>query len=312
MRGGGAFRLVHAAAAVLALGATVAAVTFAPGVTVTVLPPPLTEVSGLGHSRANPDVFWMHNDSGDLPRVYAVSRTGRLLGTYTLGGAAAEDWEDMAIGPAPGGASFLYVADIGDNFGQRTAIQVYRVTEPRVTSNQAPVRLTLTDVVTYPLVYEDGPRDAEAFMVDPLTGDFYVVSKRELDGNRLYRAAAPPPGQTNTLVRAGVFPFTGSTAADISADGLQVLVRRYSNSAVSPLTPPGLAASYWRRSNASTSLVALLAQPGEVIPLVAEAQGEAVAFDASGQGFYTTTEYGSLPGATNPKPPLTYYRRIAE
>src|SRR6185295_9973799 len=101
------------------------AATFAPGREIARFPASLNEISGMGQSRSNPDIFWVHNDSGDMPRVYAVNRSGKLVGTYRLEGANAEDWEDMAIGPAPGGRSYLYLADIGDNSAQRKSIRVY-------------------------------------------------------------------------------------------------------------------------------------------------------------------------------------------
>ncbi|HNT88181.1 MAG TPA: WD40 repeat domain-containing protein, partial [Candidatus Hydrogenedentes bacterium] len=44
--------------------------------------PALTEISGLLDSRQNPGVFWVHNDSGDAPRLYALSHTGEHLGVY--------------------------------------------------------------------------------------------------------------------------------------------------------------------------------------------------------------------------------------
>lgn len=289
-------------AVVLAAAGVLEAASFGPGSEVARFPAQLDEISGLAVSRANPGVFWVHNDSGDQPRVYAVNAAGRLLGTYTLEGAMAVDWEDMAIGgPAPGGGSYLYLADIGDNNARRASVHVYRVAEPRVVADQAAVTETLTGVTAYEFVYEDGPRDAEGFFADPLTGDFYVVSKREIDGNRLYRSAAPAAGQRNTLVRVATFAFTGATAADISADGLQVLIRRYS-SRTNPLAPPAGAGSYWRRADGSTSLAELLAQPGELVALVPEVQGEAIAFAPDGDGFYTTTERGSLAQA-----PLTFY-----
>jgi hypothetical protein len=293
--------------ATLLVGSTfAAAVSFTAGIQVALLPASLAEISGLAQSRTNPGVFWVHNDSGDQPRVYAVSRSGALLGSYTLEGAAGIDWEDMAIGPAPDGRSYLYLADIGDNDGLRMSVRVYRVLEPLVDVDQAPALETLSGVTAYAFVYEDGPRDAEGFMVDPLTNDFYIVSKRELDGNRLYRSVSPSEGRTNTLARVGTFSFTGTTGADISPDGLQVLIRRYSNT-INALTPPELAGSYWSRPDASVSLVDLLARSGQTLPLVAEAQGEAIAFAADGDGFYTTSEHGSLPGATTTQAPLTFY-----
>jgi hypothetical protein len=296
----------------LAVGSTLAAdVSFTTGVEVALLPASLDEVSGLAQSRTNPDVFWIHNDSGDQPVVYAVNSKGALLGSYTLAGATAIDWEDMAIGPAPDGGSYLYLADIGDNSGKRMSVSVYRVQEPLVDADRAPVLETLTDVSAYGFTYEDGPRDAEGFMVDPLTNDFYIVSKRELDGNRLYHSVSPSDSRMNTLVRVGTFRLTGTTGADISPDGLQVLIRRYSSS-VNSLTPPALAGSYWSRADESVLLVDLLAQPGQVVPLVAESQGEAIAFAADNRGFYTTGEHGSRPGETTTQASLTYYAILPE
>jgi hypothetical protein len=166
-------------------------------------------------------------------------------------------------------------------------------------------------VTTYGFVYDDGPRDAEGFMVDPLTSDFFIVSKREAEGNGLYRSVSPSDSRMNTLERVGKFSVTGTTGADISPDGLQVLIRRYS-SAIDASSPPALAGSYWNRPDASVSLVTLLAQPGQTVRLVAEAQGEAIAFAADNRGFYTTSEHGSIPGATTTQAALTFYAILAK
>ena len=56
--------------ATLSVGSTfAAAVSFTAGIEVVLLPAVLDEVSGLAQSRTDPDVFWVHNDSGDQPRV---------------------------------------------------------------------------------------------------------------------------------------------------------------------------------------------------------------------------------------------------
>jgi len=276
------------------------AASFGPGTEIARLPAIIDEASGLASSRLNSGVLWVHNDSGDQPRVFAVNRRGKLLGTYLLNGAAAVDWEDMATGPAPGGGSYLYLADIGDNSARRMSVHIYRVPEPSVNAEQDPVTRTLSGVVDFEFVYEDGPRDAESFMVDPLTGDFYVVSKREILGNRLYRAIAPNAARTNRFLQVATFPFTGATGGDISPDGLQVLIRRYSNAGLA-----ATAATYWSRPDASVSLVELLKQPGQILPLAQEVQGESIAFSTGAPGFYTTTERGS--GANPPLAPLTFY-----
>ena len=59
----------------------------------------LDEVSGLVASRAQSDLLWVHNDSGDGPRVFALDLSGRVRLEVTLRGADAVDFEDLAIGP---------------------------------------------------------------------------------------------------------------------------------------------------------------------------------------------------------------------
>ncbi len=151
----------------------------------------IDEASGLAASRANPGVLWVHNDSGDTARVFAMNVQGTHLGIYNLSGASATDWEDTAVGPGPvEGQSYLYLGDIGDNNAVRSTIRVYRAPEPAVSPSQPPVNVDLSDVATTTLQYPDGPRDAETLMIDQATADLYIVSKRETP-SRLYRAAFP-------------------------------------------------------------------------------------------------------------------------
>lgn len=76
----------------------------------------ITEASGLPSSHRNPGVFWTHNDSGDLNRVFALDDHGGHLGTYTIAGTTNRDWEDIATGPGPDpGRSYLFIGEIGDN-----------------------------------------------------------------------------------------------------------------------------------------------------------------------------------------------------
>src|SRR5690554_2695558 len=58
--------------------------------------PPIRESSGLVASRRQPGVFWTHNDSGNPPAIYAIDRTGKLLGEWRIG-AINHDWEDIAL-----------------------------------------------------------------------------------------------------------------------------------------------------------------------------------------------------------------------
>ena len=93
----------------------------------TIESPVARELSGLVRSRTQKDVLWAHNDSGDKPRLLAVSPTGRVLAEVAVTGAKALDWEDIAAGRGT-----LLIGDIGDNDAERPSIVVYRIDEPRV------------------------------------------------------------------------------------------------------------------------------------------------------------------------------------
>jgi hypothetical protein len=140
---------------------------------------PITEASGIAVSRKNSDVLWTHNDSGDLNRIFAFNRQGDHLGVFNIAGVINRDWEDIAVGPGPiNGKQYIYVGEIGDNNAAYNLKYIYRILEPDVSSTQSSIDTTLLNVEKITFQYPDGRRDAETLMVDPLTKDIYVVSKR--------------------------------------------------------------------------------------------------------------------------------------
>ena len=254
-------------------------VEFEPGVQVgTVGSTAVNEASGIAASDRNSDVLWVHNDSGDSARVFAMNIDGTHLGIYSLSVPWPTDWEDMAVGPGPvPGESYLYLGDIGDNEAERDSIKVHRVPEPTVSSTQSPVTVSLTGSETIELVYPDGARDAETLMIDPITNDIYVVSKRE-SRSRLYRAAYPQSTSgVNTMDFVAELPWGWATGGDISPDGDEILVRGYYN------------ASLWPRP-AGSDVRDAFGGSGMGVPILWEPQGEAICFDAAGIGYYTTSE----------------------
>src|SRR6185295_19059380 len=93
----------------------VMAISFLPGVQVgATSSATLSEASGIVGSRSLAGVLWTHNDSGDSARFFALGTDGTLLGQFSLTGGFNVDWEDIALGPKPGGGNYLYLADIGD------------------------------------------------------------------------------------------------------------------------------------------------------------------------------------------------------
>ncbi|MHC4648347.1 MAG: hypothetical protein ACYTBJ_23050 [Planctomycetota bacterium] len=241
----------------------------------------LDEISGIAASRKNSDVFWVHNDDGP-PQVWALNSQGTHLGIYNLSGANNRDWEDIAIGPGPvDGVDYLYVGDIGDRHGGYEYITAYRVPEPVVDSNQSPVNETLPDVATINLQYPDGGRDAETLMVDPVTRDLYIISKRD-SLSRLYRAPYPQSTTTTTTMEYMCeLPWNKAAGGDISLGGDMIIVRTGDG---------GIdIASIWLRPE-GTNLWDAFSGTQCPVELLSEQNGEAICFDANGCGYYTTSE----------------------
>jgi len=238
----------------------------------------ITEASGLAASRQNKEVLWTHNDSGDRNRVFALNTAGKHLGVFTIAGVAARDWEDLALGPGPAhGTEYLYIGDIGDNDAKHEIKHIYRVPEPRVLAQQAPVEQMLEGAKTIAFRYPDGKRDAETLMVDPRTKDLYVVSKREANVH-LYRAPYPQSTTQETVLElVAALSLGGVVAGDISRAGDEILLKTYD------------AIYYWRRGRGQTVAQALLQIPVKV-PYIIEPQGEGVCWHPQGKGYYTVSE----------------------
>lgn len=241
------------------------------------------ELSGLVLSRAQPQVLWTHNDSGDRARVLAIAPNGGQLADVAVTGAENVDWEDIAIGPAPGPGDALYIGDVGDNLATRPTVVVYRVPEPTFAggtpSATAPAqRLTLR--------YPDGARDAEALLVDPSSGALVIVSKSYGGSARVYVADSPSAGATTTMRRAGTMSLgegEAVTAGDVSADGRTIALRTYDRAFV------------WSRGRGESVAAALGRRPcSPDADLLVEGQGEALALTPDGRAFYTVPE-GSRP-----------------
>lgn len=245
--------------------------------------PAIDEASGLVRSSVH-DLLWAHNDSGDSARVFAVGLEGQALATIELVGAPAVDWEDMALGPkveAPETGDWLYLGDIGDNAEARPSIAVLRMAEPASIRDQG-----VGDWELLALTYPDGPHNAETLLVDPLSGDLFIVTKGEQ--TKLYGLPAPLASGELVALADPNFPSAIATAGDISANGDAIVVRGYAQ------------AFLWLRPMDASVEQAMLGEPCS-IPLAAEQQGECVALVGLGlgvggeRGYYTVSEGAGSP-----------------
>ena len=236
--------------------------------------PQLKEVSGItpAYQEGN---FWVHNDSGDGATIYLIDRQAKLLKKFSLEGVSVVDCEDIDRVKI-GDTYFLVLADIGNNAGKRTWTCLYVFPEPQADD---PGLIPKKSIRAIFLKFPGQQRlDAESIMIDPIDNMLYVISKREFRST-VYSA----PVFTNqkqqyfTLNKVAELPFTFATAAAIDPTGTQLLVKNITH------------IFYWQR-NRSESWKQVLQQKPAILPYQVEPQGEAIAFDSKGNGFYTISE----------------------
>jgi hypothetical protein len=272
-------------------------------VTGTLQSPEMNETSGLSLSRDHAGVIWAHNDSGDTARFFAIDQSGALLATYNLPGVTAIDWEDIAIG-AGSGPDFLYLGDIGDNLSVRPEIVVYRMPEPDPALD-GPGTHDVTGVTAIHLTYPDTPHDAETLMIDPSNGDLVVITKDIAGGpSSVYvlHGASVASG-TNTLEHLTDIPFGAFAPQKAVPEGSpplpSALGKVPTGGEISPAGDVIAERTYgtiwiWSR-DAGQSLAGALAAPPCEGPSAIEAQGESIAFDPDGGGYWTVSEGANAP-----------------
>lgn len=248
----------------------------------------LAEASGLVASVANPGYYWSHNDGENPAEVFLIDDKAKIVMTCKLANVANRDWEDIAVGPGvQEGKSYLYVGDIGDNLSQYPYKMIYTFVEPVLSEGDQVIGKF--DTIVFKL--SDGVRDTEAMMIDPMTNDIFIISKRE-DSVRLYEIPYPfISGDTLQAEYKTTLPFTKIVAASISADGTEVLMKNYDH------------LYYWKRTEDESIPELLVRKPTE-LNYLQEAQGEAIAWTRDGAGFYTLSET-----VKNFKGNLIYYKR---
>jgi hypothetical protein len=197
--------------------------------------PQINESSGLVMSRVFQDVYWTHNDSGDLPRIFPVTRNGDIIKSrwsvmyngIMIDGAENVDWEDITADDQGN----LWIGDIGNNNSERKNFTIYVIREP------SPLEVSSTPISRkieffYPDKKKSSKRDdinAEAIFWT--NGELYILTKRdESKRSKLYRLKSQHPDKRNEAVLESSFDFNGAvTAADAAIDGTMLVVLTYSS-----------------------------------------------------------------------------------
>lgn len=231
----------------------------------------LTEASGCAILKSDPNTVWLHNDSGDTPRLFALDLLKkRIRSVDVTGDVEARDWEDIA----PVSTGGVLIGDIGDNDAVRKSVNFYRV---RNLSGESVTAERQT------LHYEDGSHNAEALLVDPASPvdslRVYVITKEPTGISGVYRAEGDDLRKTGTITISGegfLFPNL-ITAADALPDGSGFILRTYQY------------AYLFKRATGQPFETSFAAKPTQIsLPLLPQAESLCVFPD--GKTALTTTE----------------------
>ncbi|HEY5692273.1 MAG TPA: hypothetical protein VIS49_12505 [Cyclobacteriaceae bacterium] len=250
----------------------------------------LEEASGLVASISNPGYLWTINDSGNPSEIFLIDSDGDIKLTCQLKKIHNRDWEDIALGRDPKDSLvYLYVGEIGDNEAKYDFKYIYRLKEPFYEKDD---RISIDKFDTLIIKLPDALRDMEAMAIDHSTGDLYMVSKREqnvtvylLDYNSTLQHDTLVPTIVNTI------PYFNTVAMDFSFDSKEILLKTYDE------------IYYWKKSD-TVSIAQTLSSPPIKLDYKKEPQGESIAWNLDGSGFYTLSE-----STNHARARLYYYKK---
>jgi len=169
--------------------------------------PFLNEASGICRSNLVHGRYFVHNDSGAAPRLFAVTATG-ARGGFSVeprkrGSVDAEDCSSAVVRGVP----LLLLADVGDNGCARGSYRLYVMREPPEPDGFASAGGTEIEVQplhTLSYRYPDGKsRNCEAAVLLP-SGRILIITKRY------------PPASGPTMLYELDSPLSGSPAVRLS------------------------------------------------------------------------------------------------
>ena len=273
----------------------------------------VSESSGICASRINPNVIWTLNDYSNHHSLYAINVIDGSITHHPIAKANNYDYEDIACGPGPiPNVGYIYAADIGDNSAKRgkryfsgrlliNPITIYRIREPNLSTLQGS---ELTQWEKLKLEYPDGPHNAEAMMIDPVSSRIFILTKSS--GTIWVTPESWGAGPARmTLTKVGSIKAMPDllTGIDISPDGKEIVVKFYNSIHYFCMG----SRQYDKPEDSWQDIVDVLTMgDGMRVPYIEEPQGEAVCFGQSfDDGIFTLSE-----SQGRPLIPLIHHERL--
>ena len=189
----------------------------------------IDECSGIARSRRQPGIFWVHNDSGDSARFFALDRQGALRCEVRVDGARNVDWEDIALDDA----GHVYLGDFGNNRNARRDLCVYVVDEPEAAASLVPLHVPVLRTLRFRYADQTAYPDPQQLNFDCEAmywseGALWLLSKHRSDiRTTLYRLDPNATGEQVLEPLGGAEIGSPVTAACRSDDGRYLAVLSY-------------------------------------------------------------------------------------
>ena len=196
-----------------------------------VLPKIINETSGLEFYNNN---FITHNDSGGEPSLYVFNEDGEIIETIDLNKnpdfeIENNDWEDIT-----NDNEYLFVADTGNNFGNRDNLNIIRVSKGTDFMVDGIIEISYSDQESF-FPRPKHKYDAEAIIViedkialfskdrENLNTDLYLVDKNQ-NGSQILTSEVSY--NVNTLITGGDYDEDRNLLALVSynSNGNQYLL----------------------------------------------------------------------------------------
>ncbi len=191
---------------------------------VSVLNDEVRETSGLANVNGK---IYTHNDSGGLNLLYEINAaTGEVIRSITVNGATNVDWEDLAYDD-----THLYIADIGNNLGNRTDLKIYAILKSDLDTNNMvnaeTIAFSYADQTKFIYDHFTTPYDAEALIA--YNGQLYIFTKNWADyTSKVYSIPTVPGNYEVTPVGEKALEVMVTGAASDGA-GSSVALVGYTN-----------------------------------------------------------------------------------
>ncbi|MEP7168541.1 MAG: PKD domain-containing protein [Bacteroidota bacterium] len=177
--------------------------------------------------------LWTHNDSDNPNDIYRVdTASNTVFQTVTISNATNVDWEDITSSK-----DYLFVADCGNNDGDRQNLRIYRIDKNDLTSTATSVTADIinysySDQTSFVTAHNNNNYDCESIIF--FSDSIHLFSKDWVDKQTRHYVLPNSPGthvaQYRETLNAG-FLVTG---ASVQKGGVIALIG-YDNTGVAPI-----------------------------------------------------------------------------